>query len=379
MEIREITEYEYPIFSKIREIGFNSTYNPIDTYSEVFGYFDNEKMTSCMAGKQIQANFWGKSINMCGMGSIATLPEYRNKGQIRALMEYVLNFSYKRGDLIAGLHPFSHSFYRKFGFDSGRCVDYIEAHPSDLSQFKQSGSVKKYNQNDDFSDIKFVFEIFSKNRNFSRLRDTHAWKRRLLYSPSGELVQTYIHYGDDNSPSAYATIVENKSSYNFIEIAYVSIKALKSLLGYFSSIPNDIVLNIPLPFEIDPCIFFENSLDLKIKKECHDAFRIINAIECLKLYPWKENTDIKIKIFDSIIPQNNDTFLIKSTKNNLTVQRTELDEDASFNIGELGMLIFGCCDLKSLLVNRSTCRLNEKSKAVFSIFEKNPIEFNEKF
>ena len=55
-------------------------------------------------------------LKLVGISSVATLPEYRRAGVMREMFKGMLPRMYERGAALSGLYPFSHAFYRKFGY-----------------------------------------------------------------------------------------------------------------------------------------------------------------------------------------------------------------------------------------------------------------------
>lgn len=74
---------------------------------------------SCLGVLPIRARFDGRIVELGGIGGVASLPQYRRKGGIRALMNAVLRDMYDRGFVFSGLYPFSRAYYKKFGYTDG--------------------------------------------------------------------------------------------------------------------------------------------------------------------------------------------------------------------------------------------------------------------
>ena len=83
-----------------------------------YGAFTDEgKMMATLCAPPHSVNYFGKYVPMAAVGGVASLPEYRRGGHMRKLMTAMLRDAKDRGDKLAGLYPFSHEFYRKFGFE----------------------------------------------------------------------------------------------------------------------------------------------------------------------------------------------------------------------------------------------------------------------
>ena len=78
---------------------------------------DDRTMMATMTVIPWQATFDGQGVCMAGIGGVASLPQYRRSGAIRACFEAMLRD--KCGYSLSYLYPFSTEFYRKFGYELG--------------------------------------------------------------------------------------------------------------------------------------------------------------------------------------------------------------------------------------------------------------------
>ena len=67
-----------------------------------------------------RVQFDGGRYKMGGIGGVASLPQYRRAGGIRACFQKALPILYREGYVFSYLYPFSTAYYRKFGYES--CV-----------------------------------------------------------------------------------------------------------------------------------------------------------------------------------------------------------------------------------------------------------------
>ena len=77
----------------------------------------NDKLMGGMILLDYQTRIGDKWLPLTGIGGVATLPEYRRAGVIRGIFKHILPRMYENGIAISGLYPFSHAFYRKFGYE----------------------------------------------------------------------------------------------------------------------------------------------------------------------------------------------------------------------------------------------------------------------
>src|SRR5699024_11833078 len=107
--------------------------------SEIRGYKIDGKLTGKLHIMPLEVMINGQEYTMGGISFVATLPEYRRLGIAKKLLHHALVQMKEEGQVLAYLHPFLASFYRKYGweFAFSRRHDYIP-----IEQFKQSWKTK---------------------------------------------------------------------------------------------------------------------------------------------------------------------------------------------------------------------------------------------
>ncbi len=96
----------------------NQKPDPLDHPADwSWGVFDGKKLIAGMHEIDYLMRFDGHSVKMSGIGGVGTLPEARKSGHIRHIFEKLLLQAYEKGVVFSSLSPFSHDFYRKFGYE----------------------------------------------------------------------------------------------------------------------------------------------------------------------------------------------------------------------------------------------------------------------
>ena len=145
MLIRPITKEERLQSAQLFAIAFESPFDPNDLtpFAQepvIWAAFDEEsgEMTSTVYVTDYQVRFDGRCFKMGGVGGVASLPQYRRAGGIRACFQRALPAMYREGYVFSYLYPFSTAYYRRFGYES--CVqrylavlDLRQLHPEAFS------------------------------------------------------------------------------------------------------------------------------------------------------------------------------------------------------------------------------------------------------
>lgn len=186
---------------------------------------DNKTLMADMEIEMRNSFFFGNTLSCAAVGGVASKPEYRNKGSVRALFNELFNNNELKAD-ISILYPFSAAYYNKFGYESlGRAVKM-------RVPFSLFGNIPKC------SDV-FLYEGQDNERFFS-LYNCSAVKNNLAFerinsrfftfNPYESLVYTYVL----NDYSAYVTfcVDRNADTVYVKEIEYLNFASLLKILGF---------------------------------------------------------------------------------------------------------------------------------------------------
>ncbi|MBR3518114.1 MAG: GNAT family N-acetyltransferase [Lachnospiraceae bacterium] len=105
----------------------------------------------------------GSTVRAGGIGAVATLPEYRDHGVIKAIFRELLPAAYKDGEVISTLYPFKHEFYRKQGYEVLTAWNTYSMRPGLLCRYRFDGEVKKWESGDRVSDFKKIYDVLHRD------------------------------------------------------------------------------------------------------------------------------------------------------------------------------------------------------------------------
>ncbi len=176
-------------------------------------YFDEDgKILSDMFGLDFAVNLTGNRYDTKFLAGCATMPAARKKDLMKNLVRDALGDYKRQGYAVAMLHPFLHSFYRKFGFETIAYVDRREAQgvggdEAVVADGFDALPVGKMMQA--YADYTGRFDNY-----FVRdARRFDAWLR-LLFADDGKVA--YIDDGEDGF--AYALYYEHQSHTEVFEL-----------------------------------------------------------------------------------------------------------------------------------------------------------------
>ncbi len=354
-------------------------------------YCDGE-LVSALRVIPYVVTFDGKPVDMGGIASVITSPEYRNRGSMRLLLTDTLKKMYERGQYVSYLYPFSAGFYRKFGYDM-LCEKVDWDIPMEFIRQEPHGKIKCYEDTDSCkATVKRIYETFSKNFNMCILRaDGLSWKSFFeKVQPYKTDIFGYIHEGA-NGPDAYVfykrVLSEKDSVMEVIGSAFTSAEALRGLLaflGTFRSHAAHIVITLPPSVDVTFMLCELNLHGSNVKRETKYSgmARVVNVAEVLKRAKYTGSGTVTIKVTDEQCGWNNQIFKLDfdeaGSQTSVSVCEPHTAPDAEMHIREFTALIFGRYDL-SHVAYLDGVKINGNEAALRKVFYKKDIFTDDRF
>ena len=140
-----------------------------------------------------------RSSSCCG---VSTLPEYRMEGCIREIFLKLLPHAFANGEVISTLYPFSHAFYRRFGYETVCWKSVYEFAPDVLKSYAFRGNAKLWKQGDSVGDWTGLYNRFASSWNLAICRDDKRMEDHLKGEYYKDRKFCYLLY-EGNEPVAY--------------------------------------------------------------------------------------------------------------------------------------------------------------------------------
>ncbi len=346
MIIRKLTLDDYEQFSEVSSSAYihNSEETTFDESIDIFGAFINEGSTLISQLEcGFKKNFYcGERIGCAAVGGVATKPEYRRMGGVRAMLNTVFEYAVNNGAVVSMLYPFSIEYYRKFGYETiFRCV-HAEC------SFKSFESIERFNEvtlaREEHKDIiKSIYTEVARKQNMMFARDNCE---NFCFTPYKSCVFTYFVNRDD--AKGYVTFTLNRSArtVNVSEILFNNKTALLNLLGFiriydgnYDTVHFD---KLPVLSPVFEAIKDENKLVRRVYTY-EGAARILDVKKILEAtqYP-KEKGCFSVKITDAQIAKNNGVFTVSYENGKCEVgKNVSAEYDIALDIPAASRIILG--------------------------------------
>src|SRR5699024_9538348 len=277
---------------------------------DIWGYQIDGKIAGKLHIIPLEVMINGQKYAMDGIGSVATWPEYRRLGIAKKLLHHALGQNKKLLQVLAYLHSFLASFYRKYGweFAFSRRQDNIP-----IAQFNQSWSTKGTIKRGDIdaSVLNDIYLEHSKRYNGMLVRDDLWWQQRVLTDKNMQIVYAY---NEEEMAEGYMIYRVVDRVLTVKEIAYKNVNALHLLyecIGNHDSMATHVKWTVPMN---DLFPFLAKDPTYERHEQQYFMARIVLMKEFLQTYSFAQDGDFAINVEDDFISENNGIYEVEVIK-----------------------------------------------------------------
>jgi len=327
-----------------------------------WGVFDGKKLLAGMFEVDYLMRFDGNSVKMSGISGVGTLPEARKGGLVRRIFEKLLPQAYEKGVIFSNLTPFSHEFYRKFGYELTCARNNITIDAGDLSEIEAKGEFVHVLPGDDTSLLAQVHSAYIADVNHGIHRDywpdNRAWKIFTNNDPCSTGIYIYLwkdETGKAKSYIRYQDITEDGDHHMSVtELAFADKKGLYGALSITSGLSAQFEnFKWLMPSHIDPFDFIDDAWSVETKILPREMTRIVNvkaALELMRRPPGEGEYIIETE--DEHISANTGKYLVQFGPEGVKVKKTKKDPDIYCDLLSLSQLVTGYRTLENALYSR---------------------------
>ncbi|MBN2879691.1 MAG: GNAT family N-acetyltransferase [Clostridia bacterium] len=279
----------------------------------------DKKLVSMVHMNPYRIMMRGAAINAFAMAGVATEKEHRGKGYAGNLIKYSLQRAYEMGYDFSFLYPFKYEFYETFGY----MLSYYKY------KYEQRQEDKEAHYNFSVSDkytakaLAGIYMRYTSRKNGFVIRDSSYYSSHIeeLLCDGGRIFTFSL-----NGTAGYFAI--NKDESLVTEIVYEG-----NMNDAFRAIAK----------WNEGGLAFENLSDtdgIVLLREKHCMARVVSLKGIFSKIEMKD-VDIKIRITDDIILENNGVWHIQSANKTASIARTNDKEDFSMDISQLAPIITG--------------------------------------
>lgn len=299
---------------------------------------DNGDKMAAAGFTTLDSRYCGEWLKALLVGGINTEPEYRRNGCVRQMLEKAFSLAPERGWAVSFLHPFSFSYYRKFGYEKLSDHRIFDFPLSALEHIPRCSELKLLNSSQLLEDALCVYERFSESRNilFRRYNSRHY-----SLQPHKENRYTYLWYDGSGHPAGYVTLSTEKYfkvnrmegvCLHVHELVYTSPKSLRALLGFLRMYDGELervrLENCGMSPEVDFLLRRYTHTQYTLVPDVMGRILDVKAVLSANQYP-KERGGFVLKVEDTL-PFTRGTYLVEYE--NQAAQISQLPEGVRYDL-----------------------------------------------
>ncbi len=348
---------------------------------------DDKTMISNFVATPFTVQFDGHHCQMVGIGGVATLPQYRRMGGVRECFRASLPDMYEKDITFSYLYPFSTAYYRKFGYEM--CCERFryQIRLSAIRPFQLEGNcVLVESESQVLDDIKQIYSVWQEKYNMMTVNEDfeYAWVGKS--NPAKDQRFTYVYKSKDGVAKGYMTFFKEDSkdgrNLRCNRFFFTDTEGFKGLLNLAYTCSSDHqYITFELPTDLDITLILpEWSMGAS---HCEKAYcgmaRVVNVKRVLEMAKFRGSGTLIIQIADTIVPENNNTFLLRFENGVANeVSTTNAPPDISLGISDFSRLIVGACDTSAIPFMESV-QVNTFIENISNVFYKKPTLITEYF
>lgn len=346
-------------------------------------FTENGDMMSNFTIPSYVVNFDGSRCKMAGIGGVATLPEYRRQGGIRACFAAALPELYENGYAFSYLYPFSTRYYRQFGYES--CVQKY-AWEINLALLKPAGNGGSFRLSEknlpQTQAIQAIDQSWERHFNMMVQHRDEDYKWTLAADPAVKQEFTYVWYDDRNTPKAYTTFKTawENGQRNILcsRFCFTDRDGFGGLMRLFQSLSADHALAKFHTPALPSLQYLMSEWSLgAVKWELAangGMVRVIHVRSVLEKARYLGSGQAVLEIHDPLIPQNCGRFAVTFAEGRaVRVTPTDMAADVTMTISAFSALICGVWDWEDARHTFSDLRVHNEAAPLGSIFFRKPL------
>ena len=347
-----------------------------------WGAFDDDgTLMAHMINNQYQSWLDGTLIRNGGIGAVSTLPEYRKSGAVREIFKALLPYAYADGEVISTLYPFSHAFYRKFGYETVCWKNVYEFSPAVLEgRYSFDGKAALWKQGDPAGEWTELYNAFASNYNLAIRRDDKLMEEHLKGEYYKDRKFCYM-LRENGRPVAFVIFQDVRHDPQAIldvqDVAWDGLEGFRAILGFLARFSADYgTIRLFLPRNIELLSLVRSPLQYEIQKTAEQSYmiRVINAQKLLEAMKKPRDCRFVIRVADDIIPENNGAWEVTAE----AVTPTGEAPDLSVSEKALGQLSCGAVSLAEAEL-RGDAVVHRNRETLEKTFIRKPILVEEHF
>jgi predicted acetyltransferase len=318
----------------------------------------------------LEVHLDGETVPLGGVSAVMAHPAYRRRGYAGELMRAVLGGMCERGVHLSMLWPFSHVFYRSYGWElAGETISYT-LKPTDLPTSPEQKLLRAYRE-EDLPRMTALLETEASEHTLCVRRGEGRWTQCLgrknveaaVYERDGR-IEGYLLY--EMSEWREGSVPER--TLEVPELVAETLQAREALVSFMAA-------QDPLVFEIkhstprgEPLHPYQRNSYVKAEVSPEFMLRLVDVEGALRLLNREIGEPLVLEVLDDVIPEKAGEYTVGSGE---VVRGAEAEERVSLDVRQLAQLYAGYLPVRQLarhgLIETNSPEALERLEALFPV------------
>lgn len=356
----------------------------------VWGCFDEAgDMTACLREQPYIMSFDGGRARAAGIAGVASMPESRNRGSVKRLFAALFEHLLQQGYTFSLLFPFSHTFYRRLGYDlcSRRLI-----HDFPIALLEpyagHTGDVRLHRMSDGLDELNEVHSAHIGGYNMGIHRSADQWDDLMGGSKEAEQDNNYRYiFYENGQPVGYVLytvddVDEYRRPINIYDFAYTSADALYRIFGFLYSLRaiHAGIKNMDAPLDFDIHSLVAEPYQVSSRVSWNGMARILDVEAALAgMRHPQHGGSYSVKVEDAFFPANSGVYAVEDAGGRAGVKRRAGSADFACDINTLAQLVLGYLTIDQARLKPGAIQVNGNEDTLRKVFINKPLYMNDHF
>ena len=323
--------------------------NPLLDPDQVYVVEEDGEIRATAAVLPLEVFYEGRTVPMGGMAAVATHPAYRRRGYAGELIQAALRGMRERNVHLSMLHPFAHSYYRRYGWELATEAISYDLKPTDLPTSHEQKRVRAYRDKDLPRMMRLLEGEASRHPLFVR-RGEVRWRQIFA---RGE--QEAAVYDVEGRIEGYLLYTQQAEGYNpprtliLSELVAATPEARRALISFAAAFdPTEFAVKYSAPRGEPLHPHLPNSF-VKARIDPRFMLRLVSVQGALGLLDLRHAADLDMPLIieaeDDLISDNTGEYVVGG---NGVVREAEVEERVALDVRQLAQLYAGYLSARQL-------------------------------
>jgi len=300
------------------------------------GLVADDDLVSVCKRYLLDARFYGEYVTIGGIGAVATPPEHRRRGHVRALLRNVVDEYHEDGVRLAVLWPYSTPFYRGLGWAVANKYTQYELPPAQLRFGSEPAGSCLWLEPADCARLRPVEVDASSGTNLALRRSEEWWHERTFAAWSRETPPYAYGYERDGRLQGYVLYTVRSEAagrqLRVVDLVARDDDAYRGLLWFLAN--HDSQVETVLLRRATETALLDRVADpdrVDCTVETGPMARLTGVADPLEAYPWPEDVEAEfgLRVEDPLLDRVDGLFEVTLGDGGADVTRADGDAAAA--------------------------------------------------